>query len=172
VNQFSWPFPDNNRILSKTIVINSFPGNIAIREFGNCRPRNCGSDLIHPCQNHKSVRCETMTKQEFHHNLYDSMTQRFRSLDENCRSFLDSLIKQIREGRLSTDHAVIALAHAVEMLGLRIQYLQSKITAFTRNAIYKIQTRFRPGYLSRYVGRDQEHGSNCWFLLICGAVTV
>jgi hypothetical protein len=63
------------------------------------------------------------------------MTQRFRSLDENWRSFLDSPIKKIREGHMSNDPAVIALAHAVEMLGLRIQYLQSTMTALAGGQI-------------------------------------
>ena len=66
-----------------------------------------------------------MTKQEFHQNLYDSMTDRFQSLGENLQSFLDSPVKQIKEGWVTNDLAVIVLAQAVEMLGLRIQYLQS-----------------------------------------------
>jgi hypothetical protein len=57
------------------------------------------------------------------------MADRFRSLDENWLSFLDSPIKETREGRMSSDQSVIALAHAVEMLGLRIQYLQSIMIA-------------------------------------------
>ena len=57
------------------------------------------------------------------------MTQRFRSLDENWGSFLESPIKEIREGRMSSDPAVITVACAVEMLGLRIQYLQSIMIA-------------------------------------------
>ena len=65
-----------------------------------------------------------MTKQEFHQNLYDSMTDRFQSLGENLQSFLDSPVKQIRKGHLSNDPAVIAIAQGVAMLSLRIQYLQ------------------------------------------------
>jgi hypothetical protein len=57
------------------------------------------------------------------------------SVNENWRSFLDSPVKQIRDGRLSNDPAVIALAHAVEMLGLRIQYLQCTITALAGRQI-------------------------------------
>jgi len=57
------------------------------------------------------------------------------SVNENWGSFLDSPIKKIGEGRLSNDPAVIALAHAVEMLGLRIQYLQSTITALAGGLI-------------------------------------
>ena len=36
---------------------------------------------------------------------------------------------------MSNDPAVIALAHAVEMLGLRLQYLQSTITALAGGQI-------------------------------------
>jgi hypothetical protein len=38
---------------------------------------------------------------------------------------------------MSSDPAVIALAHAVEMLGLRIQYLQSTMTAMAGGQIVK-----------------------------------
>jgi hypothetical protein len=50
---------------------------------------------------------------------------------------LTPLLKEIREGRLSNDPAVIALAHAVKMLGLRIQYLQSTTTALAGGQIVK-----------------------------------
>ena len=63
------------------------------------------------------------------------MADRFRSLDENWGSFLDSPFKQIREGHLSNDPAVIAVAHAVEMLGLRLQYLQSTMKALAGGQI-------------------------------------
>jgi hypothetical protein len=63
------------------------------------------------------------------------MADRFRSLDENWGSFLDSPFKQIREGHLSNDPAVIAFAHAVELLGLCIQYLQSTMTALAGGQI-------------------------------------
>ena len=76
-----------------------------------------------------------MTKQEFHQNLYDSMTDRFQSLGENLQSFLDSPVKQIKEGWVTNDLAVVVLAQAVEMLGLRIQYLQSTITALAGGQI-------------------------------------
>lgn len=81
-----------------------------------------------------------MTKQEFHQHLYDSMIDRFRSLDENWSTFLDTPIKDIREGRILNDPAVIALAHAVEMLGLRIQYLQSTMTALAGGQIVQEET--------------------------------
>jgi hypothetical protein len=76
-----------------------------------------------------------MTRQEFHQNLYDSMTDRFRSLDENWSTFIESPIKDVNEGRVTSDLAVIVLAQAVEMLGLRIQYLQSTITALAGGQI-------------------------------------
>jgi hypothetical protein len=67
------------------------------------------------------------------------MSGHFISLDENWRSFLDPPIKEIRDGHISSDPAVIALTHAVEMLGLRIQYLQSTITALTGGQIVKLR---------------------------------
>ncbi len=88
-----------------------------------------------------------MTKQEFHQNLYDSMIDRFRLLDENWSTFLDTPITDISEGRILSDPAVIALAHAVEMLGLRIQYLQSTITALAGGQIVNDHdfSKSRPG---------------------------
>ncbi len=40
---------------------------------------------------------------------------------------------------MSSDPAVIALAHAMEMLGLRIQYLQSTMTALAGGQIVNDQ---------------------------------
>lgn len=59
-----------------------------------------------------------MTKQEFHQNFYDSMTVRFQSLGENWSAFLESPIKDIKEGRVTNDLSAIILAQAVGMLGL------------------------------------------------------
>jgi hypothetical protein len=48
----------------------------------------------------------------------------------------------MREGGLLNDPAVIALAHAVEMLGLRIQYLQSTMTTLAGGQIVKVHHSF------------------------------
>jgi hypothetical protein len=88
-----------------------------------------------------------MTKQEFHQNLYDSMIGRFRSLDENWSAFMESPIKDVKEGRVTNDLAKIVLAQAVEMLGLRIQYLQSTVIALAGGQIVKDHDflKSRPG---------------------------
>lgn len=65
------------------------------------------------------------------------MTDRFRSLDENWSTFIESPIKDVNEGRVTSDLAVIALAQAVEMLGLRIQYLQSMLLALAGGGMIK-----------------------------------
>lgn len=100
-----------------------------------------------------------MTKQEFHQNLYDSMTDRFQSLGENLQSFLDSPVKQIKEGRVTNDLAVIVLAQAVEMLGLRIQYLQSTITALAGGQIISDHDflKSRPGNPPKNSDRGSEN---------------
>jgi hypothetical protein len=72
-----------------------------------------------------------MTKQEFHQKLYDSMSDRFSSLNENWQGFSDSLRQIQQGGTVSNELAVTYLAHSVEMLGLRIQYLQSALLAVT-----------------------------------------
>ena len=81
------------------------------------------------------------------------------SVNENWGSFLDSPIKKIGEGRLSNDPAVIALAHAVEMLGLRIQYLQSTITALAGGLIVEDHDflKSRPGINSKNSDRDLKN---------------
>ena len=65
-------------------------------------------------------------------------------------------IKEIREGRMSSDPAVIALAHAVEMLGLRVQYIQSTMTAMAggQTANDHDFLKSRPGIKSDNLDRD------------------
>ncbi|MFH0957960.1 MAG: hypothetical protein V1897_04575 [Pseudomonadota bacterium] len=72
---------------------------------------------------------------------------------------MESPIKEIREGHLSNDPAVIALAHAVEMLGLRIQYLQSTITALAGGLIVEDHDflKSRPGINSKNSDRDLKN---------------
>jgi hypothetical protein len=76
-----------------------------------------------------------MTKQEFYQKLHDSMSSKFDSLNENWQAITGSLIEIQQGGTVSNELAVTYLAHSVQMLGLRLQYLQSTMKALAGGQI-------------------------------------
>ena len=76
-----------------------------------------------------------MTKEEFYQKLHDSMSSKFDSLNENWQAITGSLIEIQQGGTVSNELAVTYLAHSVQMLGLRLQYLQSTMKALAGGQI-------------------------------------
>ena len=76
-----------------------------------------------------------MTRQEFCQKLHDSMSSKFDSLNENWQAIAGSLVEIQQGGTVSNELAVTYLAHSVQMLGLRLQYLQSTTKALAGGQI-------------------------------------
>ena len=76
-----------------------------------------------------------MTRQEFYQKLHDSMSSKFDSLNENWQAIAGSLVEIQQGGTVSNELAVTYLAHSVQMLGLRLQYLQSTMKALAGGQI-------------------------------------
>ena len=76
-----------------------------------------------------------MTRQEFYQKLHDSMSSKFDSLNENWQAITGSLVEIQQGGTISNELAVTYLAHSVQMLGLRLQYLQSTMKALAGGQI-------------------------------------
>ena len=76
-----------------------------------------------------------MTRQEFYQKLHDSMSSKFDSFNENWQAITGSLIEIQQGGTVSNELAVTYLAHSVQMLGLRLQYLHSTMKALAGGQI-------------------------------------